>query len=355
MKEQQKQQIFQRSTSACTATTRNSRRILPSNLTHFRSFESDDVSDKLLVRRGSSPSVSNLYQQQQQQHHAPKLTQQNKISSLIRSFLNIFTFPTMIPTCKWLTIPSQLSVTPSLGRKVTGTLFGHRRGHISFAVQLHPRAEPVLLLELAMSTSSLVKEMSSSLVRIALECQKVSVTAAVAHNNSGGGRRRLFQEPAWTMYCNGRNCGYAVSRTCGDLDLHVLSTVQSVSVGAGVIPLLEDGKGGGSGNGGSEGELMYMRARFERVVGSRDSEAFYMLNPDGEAVNYFLTGVEVIFTCYSRGKMGCWRQREREEMGNKVHRKSSSHGGGGDVVVVVVGVIDDRRASELRTEEESSL
>ncbi|KAG5080609.1 hypothetical protein JHK86_004674 [Glycine max] len=344
MKEQQKQQIFQRSTSACTATTRNSRRILPSNLTHFRSFESDDVSDKLLVRRGSSPSVSNLYQQQQQQHHAPKLTQQNKISSLIRSFLNIFTFPTMIPTCKWLTIPSQLSVTPSLGRKVTGTLFGHRRGHISFAVQLHPRAEPVLLLELAMSTSSLVKEMSSSLVRIALECQKVSVTAAVAHNNSGGGRRRLFQEPAWTMYCNGRNCGYAVSRTCGDLDLHVLSTVQSVSVGAGVIPLLEDGKGGGSGNGGSEGELMYMRARFERVVGSRDSEAFYMLNPDGNG------GPEL-----KRGKMGCWRQREREEMGNKVHRKSSSHGGGGDVVVVVVGVIDDRRASELRTEEESSL
>lgn len=56
----------------------------------------------------------------------------------------------------------------------------------------------------------------------------------------------------------------------------MLSTVQSVSVGAGVIPVLEDG-----GGCGSEGELMYMRARFERVVGSRDSEAFYMLNPDG--------------------------------------------------------------------------
>lgn len=84
------------------------------------------------------------------------------------------------------------------------------------------------------------------------------------------------------MYCNGRKCGYALSRTCGDLDWHVLSTVQSVSVGAGVIPLLEDGGNGRKGGGvGSEGELMYMRARFERVVGSRDSEAFYMLNPDG--------------------------------------------------------------------------
>ena len=36
------------------------------------------------------------------------------------------------------------------------------------------------------------------------------------------------------------------------------------------------------GNGGrSEGELTYMRARFERVVGSKDAKAFYMINPDG--------------------------------------------------------------------------
>uniref|UniRef100_J3L522 Protein MIZU-KUSSEI 1-like n=1 Tax=Oryza brachyantha TaxID=4533 RepID=J3L522_ORYBR len=29
------------------------------------------------------------------------------------------------------------------------------------------------------------------------------------------------------------------------------------------------------------GDLAYMRARFDRVVGSRDSESLYMLNPDG--------------------------------------------------------------------------
>lgn len=84
------------------------------------------------------------------------------------------------------------------------------------------------------------------------------------------------------MYCNGRKCGYAMSRACSDLDLHVLRTVQSVSVGAGVIPQLVDPKVVGGGVGGAcEGELLYMRARFERVVGTRDSEAFYMLNPDG--------------------------------------------------------------------------
>ena len=41
-------------------------------------------------------------------------------------------------------------------------------------------------------------------------------------------------------------------------------------MGAGVLPNSD----------GSDGEVMYMRARFERIVGSRDSEAFYMMNPD---------------------------------------------------------------------------
>jgi len=275
MKHQQQQQqnlTLQRSTStSATITTRNNRRIIPSN---HRLSESDDFSGNLLIRQGSSPSISSFSNQRQQQ--AKQTTTTKKLSSLIRSFLNIFTFQTIFPTCNWLTIPSTLSstsISPSLGRKVTGTLFGNRRGHISFAVQLHPRAEPLLLLELAMSTSSLVKEMSSGLVRIALECRKTSSTASAV----SGGRVRLFHEPDWTMYCNGRKCGYAVSRTCRELDWHVLTTVQSVTVGAGVIPMLEDG----GGCGGSEGELMYMRAKFERVVGSRDSEAFYMLNPDG--------------------------------------------------------------------------
>ncbi|KAK2400557.1 protein MIZU-KUSSEI [Trifolium repens] len=267
--------ILQRSTSA--TTTRNNR-IIPSNH-HHRLSDSDDFSGKLLIKEGSSPSISSFSNHHQQ---STKPTTTKKLSSLIRSFLNILTFQTIIPTCNWLTIPSTLSstsISPSLGRKVTGTLFGNRRGHISFAVQLHPRAEPLLLLELAMSTSSLVKEMSSGLVRIALECRKTTtVSGGLGSNNENRGRRRLFHEPEWTMYCNGRKCGYATSRTCGELDLHVLNTVHSVSVGAGVIPMLEED---GSGCGGSEGELMYMRARFERVVGSRDSEAFYMLNPDG--------------------------------------------------------------------------
>ncbi|KAE8098760.1 hypothetical protein FH972_016799 [Carpinus fangiana] len=259
---QQELTTLQRNSSAA----RSTRRILPSS--HSRSSssflpETDEISDNLLVPKHYSPA--NLSDQLAKPHF-PK-----RISSILRSLLNFLSFPTILPTCKWLSIPSNLSLNPSLGRKVTGTLFGLRRGHVSFAVQLDPPSEPLLLLELAMSTSSLVKEMSSGLVRIALECEKGGPAQP-------GRSRKLFQEPTWTMYCNGRKCGYAVSRACGESDWHVLGTVQSVSVGAGVIPVVEDGKKSG---GSSEGELLYMRARFERVVGSRDSEAFYMMNPDG--------------------------------------------------------------------------
>ncbi|KAK4485435.1 hypothetical protein RD792_008075, partial [Penstemon davidsonii] len=213
-----------------------------------------------LVARSSTTSAAAF--------HRTRIT----IAAFIRSLLSIFTFhfPATI-----FTIPTHLSITPSLGRRVTGTLFGNRHGHVTFAVQYDSRSVPVLIIEFAVSTSTLVKEMSSGLVRIALECEKKIQTP---RGGRGRSAMRLFGEPAWTMYCNGRKCGYAVSRSCNESDWHVLSTVERVSVGAGVIPTLVDNDQKG---GVSEGELLYMRARFERVVGSRDSEAFYMLNPDG--------------------------------------------------------------------------
>ncbi|CAH8392837.1 unnamed protein product [Eruca vesicaria subsp. sativa] len=166
----------------------------------------------------------------------------------------------------------------SLGRRVTGTLYGHRRGHVTFSFQDGPRTDPAFLLDLPMSTETLGKEMSSGLVRIALECEK--------RHRSG---KKLFHEPKWTMFCNGRKYGSAVSRSgeCNELDRRVLNTVSSVTVGAGVIPTVSDVAGGGK----ELGELMYMRCTFERVVGNRDSEAFYMMNPDeneGPELSIFL-------------------------------------------------------------------
>jgi uncharacterized protein (TIGR01570 family) len=163
-----------------------------------------------------------------------------------------------------------------LGARITGTLYGRRRGHVHLAFQVDPRACPALLLELAAPTASLVREMASGLVRIALECDRAKgacafPSAAAATNGGAGGCRKLVEEKAWRAYCNGKGCGYAVRRECGAADWRVLRALEPVSMGAGVLP---------AACGGGEGDVMYMRARFERVVGSRDSEAFYMMNPD---------------------------------------------------------------------------
>lgn len=160
-----------------------------------------------------------------------------------------------------------------LGTKVVGTLFGYRRGHVHFAFQEDPNSKPGFLVELATPTSILVREMASGLVRIALECERNS-------DKNGGGK--LLDEPIWRTYCNGKKCGYGVRRECGPEDWKVLRAVGPVTMGAGVLPAEGDAAVGSEGSGGAgDGELMYMRARFERVVGSRDSEAFYMMNPDG--------------------------------------------------------------------------
>ncbi|KAK9048986.1 hypothetical protein SSX86_032046 [Deinandra increscens subsp. villosa] len=150
---------------------------------------------------------------------------------------------------------------------IVGTLFGYRNGHVNIAFQQDPNVGPAFLVELATPTSFLVREMASGLVRIALECDK----------KIGKKGFKLLDEPLWRTYCNGKKCGYAMRRDCGPDEWNVFNSVGPVTMGAGVLPVAG---GGGGGGGGGEGELMYMRASFERIKGSKDSEAFYMMNPD---------------------------------------------------------------------------
>ncbi|PKI76327.1 hypothetical protein CRG98_003249 [Punica granatum] len=102
------------------------------------------------------------------------------------------------------------------------------------------------------------------MVRIALECEK----------RADKDKMKLLDEPLWTMYCNGKKTGYGVKREANGEDLNVMELLKAVSMGAGVLP-------GNSDVEGPDGELAYMRAHFERVVGSKDSETLYMLSPEG--------------------------------------------------------------------------
>ncbi|KAA8518955.1 hypothetical protein F0562_016271 [Nyssa sinensis] len=162
---------------------------------------------------------------------------------------------------------------------VIGTIFGHRRGHVWFCIQ-HDRLniKPSLLLELSIPTHLLVKEMSCGLVRIALECEDRS--------DSELSSCPLHSVPVWTTLCNGRKLGFAVRRKATEQNRLMLKTMQSITVGAGVIPA-----GVESGASEGDGELMYMRANYECVVGGPDSESFHLINPDecpGQELSVFL-------------------------------------------------------------------
>lgn len=112
-----------------------------------------------------------------------------------------------------------------------------------------------------MQTSVLQKEMAAGMVRIALECDK----------RSEKDKTTINEEPLWTMYCNGKKSGYGMRREATEEDLYVMELLKAVTMGAGVLPSRSDDDGG---------ELAYMRAPYEHVIGSKDSETLYMLSPD---------------------------------------------------------------------------
>lgn len=125
---------------------------------------------------------------------------------------------------------------------------------------------PSLVIELALQTTALQKEMSAGVVRIALECEKRQERDKI----------KLRDEPLWTMFCNGKKTGYGVKREATEEDLNVMELLKAVSMGAGVLP-------GNSDVDGSDAEMAYFRAQFENVVGSKDSETLYMLSPEGNS------------------------------------------------------------------------
>ncbi|KAI6688178.1 hypothetical protein NL676_025006 [Syzygium grande] len=147
----------------------------------------------------------------------------------------------------------------------TVTIFGYRKGRIVLAIQEDPHCMPIFVLELPMLTSAFHKEMASEIVRIALESETRT------H------KKKVMEEFVWAVYCNGRKTGYSIRRKqMSDDDVHVMQLLRGVSMGAGVLPSPPPCE-----KEGLEGELTYLRGRFERVVGSKDSEALYMINPDG--------------------------------------------------------------------------
>ncbi|KAK4253174.1 hypothetical protein QN277_010773 [Acacia crassicarpa] len=186
---------------------------------------------------------------------------------LFRKFRSVFrSFPIITPpSCKF-----PVSLTGGQGTdkhihggiRITGTLFGHRKARVNLAFQQNPKCLPFLLLELTIPTAKLIQDMGTGLMRIALECEK-----------NPKEKTKIIDEPMWTLFCNGKKSGYGVKREPSEDDLNVMQLLHAVSTGVGVLPAeMADPQ---------DGDLSYMRANFERVIGSKDSETYYMMMPDG--------------------------------------------------------------------------
>ncbi|KAL2635993.1 hypothetical protein R1flu_007472 [Riccia fluitans] len=175
----------------------------------------------------------------------------------------------------------------SLGQKVTGTFYGSRRGKVTFCIQEDPRGPPLLLLEFDMPTYSLLREMSSrqnelgKKVRIDLRCEKSRPSQGVRRDGSRTPDNILL-EPVWSLFCNGKEVGFAIKRMRSEGDRNILKLMQSVSMGAGVIPSCR----GSNVTVMPDQEIMYMRSQYLRVRArgrAQDSLALHLINPEGSA------------------------------------------------------------------------
>ncbi|KAL1218658.1 Protein MIZU-KUSSEI 1 [Cardamine amara subsp. amara] len=203
---------------------------------------------------------------------------------LLRSFIQL-----LIPTCNCTLVQELEQENPNLRSKklyndiksrtssfrsssslpsstVTGTIFGYRKGKISFCIQTPRKSTNLdLLLELAVPTTVLAREMRGGALRIVLE-----------RNNEKQEEEEedsVVSTPFWNMYCNGKRVGYARKRCPSKDDVAALTALSKVVVGAGVVTGKELGR--------FDDELMYLRASFRRVYGSKESESFHLIDPAG--------------------------------------------------------------------------
>jgi uncharacterized protein (TIGR01570 family) len=159
---------------------------------------------------------------------------------------------------------------------IVGTIFGRRAGRVTFCVQRDAAVPPPFLFELSVPMQSLATEMGSGLLRISLECHRTGT------GGTGGGESRNV----WKASCNGRDAGHAVRRPPTEWDRRVLESMRTMTSGVGVLPpavALEGPNGDGNTKQDGAGEVLYMRATYERVVGSRDAVSYHLINPGGTA------------------------------------------------------------------------
>jgi uncharacterized protein (TIGR01570 family) len=158
---------------------------------------------------------------------------------------------------------------------VTGTIFGQKtdQGHLHLVIQMEPKTPPLIVLELASSTNFLRKAIVKEPLQFFLTCVKKDTSMSI------------WEERKWTEHVNGQVIGDASRLISEVTNLGFLDVIKHVTCGSGVIPDYEDR--------GVKAELLYLRAKFEKMKWSFDAESLSMVRSDNK-------GCPDISICFSR-------------------------------------------------------
>ena len=159
---------------------------------------------------------------------------------------------------------------PSAGgaAPVTGTFIFHEHGKVRLCLQFEPSSLPYIFLDLPITTADFVAGVRGGGWRIAFAC-----------NDSGGKEKPpLHGEKVWEVSFNGKKAGFATRPEMTERDTLLLHATRKVSTGAAIMaPQAAE-------TATTEGmrRCKYLRGKFERVVGSVDSESYHLVDPEGD-------------------------------------------------------------------------
>ncbi|KAL3684134.1 hypothetical protein R1sor_002156 [Riccia sorocarpa] len=188
---------------------------------------------------------------------------------------------------------------------ITGTFYGSRRGKVTFCIQEDPTGPPLILLEFDMSTYSLLKGMSSRQIKIDLKCEKSRTSLSKQGVRRDGSQTPdILLEPIWSLFCNGKEVGLAINRISSEGDRNILKLMQSVNMGAGVIP----SRKGSNVMMMPEHEIMYMRAQYLREKSRgrfQESLVLHLINPYGSSGEKLIISISRLDKFSGLGLAGC--------------------------------------------------
>ncbi|KAI5020151.1 hypothetical protein ZWY2020_045039 [Hordeum vulgare] len=144
--------------------------------------------------------------------------------------------------------------------------------HLRFCLSTSPPLHYYQHLHLPCLPSRL-NLLSCSLIVLSSTLDQAMVAGAMVDlNNKGERDEDAGGAGCIVASCNGRDAGHAVRRPPTEWERGVLQSMRTMTAGVGALPAA-------AAHEGIDEEVMYMRATYERVVGSKDAVSYHLISP----------------------------------------------------------------------------